>query len=145
MATKKTTKPKASNYTKQIATRMDVVSFAKLLASSLGNDRWLTTDTIKNTLNRVVHQAILYKKTHQKQLKFTNLESDGKVMDSLMSIHDLLKRNYMEKLKSDEKKNQFRVEQSVERKKQNEDFIKALQGMGGTTVVNTSNSNQSEG
>ena len=34
MATKKTTKPKASNYTKQIATRMDVVSFAKLLDST---------------------------------------------------------------------------------------------------------------
>ena len=136
MATKKTTKPKASGYTKQIATRMDVVAFARLLATSLGNDRWFTEDVIKNTFNQS-GPAGTVKKDSPKATKIPNLESDSKVMDSLLSIHDLLKKNYDDKLKSDEKKNQFRVEQSIERKKQNDDFIKALGGIGGgTTVVN---------
>ena len=136
MATKKTTKPKASGYTKQIATRMDVVAFARLLATSLGNDRWFTEDVIKSTFKQS-GPAGTVKKDAPKATKIPNLESDSKVMDSLLSIHDLLKKNYDDKLKSDEKKNQFRVEQSVERKKQNDDFIKALQGAGGTsTVVN---------
>jgi hypothetical protein len=136
MATKKTTKPKASGYTKQIATRMDVVAFARLLASSLGNDRWFTEDVIKSTFNQS-GPAGTVKKDTPKATKIPNLESDSKVMDSLLSIHDLLKKNYQDRLKSDEKKNQFRVEQSVERKKQSDDFIKALQGAGGTsTIVN---------
>jgi hypothetical protein len=137
MATKKTTKPKASAYTKQIATRMDVVSFARLLATSLGNDRWFTEDLIKSTFKQS-GPAGTVKKDTSKATKIPNLESDNKVMDSLLSIHDLLKKNYDDKLKSDEKKNQFRVEQSIERKKQNDDFINALGGIGGstTTVVN---------
>jgi hypothetical protein len=136
MATKKTTKPKASAYTKQLATRMDVVAFARLLASSLGNDRWFTEDVIKSTFNQS-GPAGTVKKDSPKATKIPNLESDSKVMDSLLSIHDLLKKNYQDRLKSDEKKNQFRVEQSVERKKQSDDFIKALQGAGGiSTVVN---------
>lgn len=134
MATKKTTKPKASAYTKQIATRMDVVSFARLLATSLGNDRWFTEDVIKSTFKQS-GPAGTVKKDTSKATKIPNLESDNKVMDSLLSIHDLLKKNYDNKLKSDEKKNQFKVEQSVERKKQNDDFIKALGGIGGTTNV----------
>ena len=134
MATKKTTKPKASAYTKQIATRMDVVSFARLLATSLGNDRWFTEDVIKSTFKQS-GPAGTVKKDTSKATKIPNLESDNKVMDSLLSIHDLLKKNYDDKLKSDEKKNQFKVEQSVERKKQNDDFIKALGGIGGTTNV----------
>ena len=48
MATKKTTKPKASNLTQQVATRMDVASFARLLAQTLGNDRWFTDEVIEN-------------------------------------------------------------------------------------------------
>ena len=136
MATKKTTKPKASDYTKQIATRMDVVAFARLLASSLGNDRWFTEDVIKNTFKQSGSDSTV-KKDSPKATKIPNLESDSKVMDSLLSIHDLLKKNYQDRLKSDGKKNQFRVEQSIERKKQSDDFIKALQSAGGTsTVVN---------
>jgi hypothetical protein len=136
MATKKTTKPKASGYTKQIATRMDVVAFARLLASSLGNDRWFTEDIIKSTFNQS-GPAGTVKKDSPKATKIPNLESDSKVMDSLLGIYNLLKTNYEDRLKSDEKKNQFRVEQSLERKKQNEDFIKALGGANGTsTVVN---------
>jgi hypothetical protein len=136
MATKKTTKPKASGYTKQIATRMDVVAFARLLATSLGNDRWFTEDVIKSTFKQS-GPAGTVKKDSPKATKIPNLESDSKVMESLLGIHDLLKKNYDDKLKSDEKKNQFKVEQSIERKKQNDDFIKALQGAGGTsTVVN---------
>jgi hypothetical protein len=137
MATKKTTKPKASAYTKQLATRMDVVTFARLLASSLGNDRWFTEDIIKNTFNQS-GSAGTVKKDDPKATKIPNLESDSKVMDSLLSIQNLLKKNYEDKLRSDEKKNQFRVEQSVERKKQNDDFIKALNnaGRGTTNIVN---------
>jgi hypothetical protein len=137
MATKKTTKPKASAYTKQIATRMDVVAFARLLTSSLGNDRWFTEDVIKNTFKQS-GPAATAKKDTTKATKIPNLESDSKVMESLMSIHNLLKKNYEDKLKSDEKKNQFREEQSIERKKQNDEFLKALGNAGGgaTTVVN---------
>jgi len=134
MATKKTTKPKASAYTKQLATRMDVVAFGRLLASSLGNDRWFTEDVIKSTFNQS-GPAGTVKKDSAKATKIPNLESDSKVIESLLSIQSLLKKNYDDKLKSDEKKNQFRVEQNVERKKQNDDFIKALQGAGGTSTV----------
>ena len=137
MATKKTTKPKASAYTKQIATRMDVVAFARLLATSLGNDRWFTQDVIKSTFNQS-GPAGTVKKDASKATKIPNLESDGKVMSSLSSIYDLLKKNYEDKLKSSEKKNQFMVEQSIERKKQNDEFIKALKSANGSsTIVNT--------
>jgi hypothetical protein len=137
MATKKTTKPKASSYTKQIATRMDVVAFARLLATSLGNDRWFTQDVIKSTFNQS-GPAGTVKKDVSKATKIPNLESDGKVMSSLSSIYDLLKKNYEDKLKSSEKKNQFMVEQSIERKKQNDEFIKALKSANGSsTIVNT--------
>lgn len=138
MATKKTTKPKASDYTKQIATRMDVVAFARLLASSLGNDRWFTEDVIKNTFKQSGSDSTV-KKDSPKATKIPNLESDSKVMDSLLSIHDLLKKNYQDRLKSDGKKNQFRVEQSIERKKQSDDFIKALGSAAGTTTVLNNN------
>ena len=115
---------------------MDVVAFARLLATSLGNDRWFTEDVIKSTFNQS-GPAGTVKKDAPKATKIPNLESDSKVMESLLSIQNLLKKNYDDKLRSDEKKNQFRVEQSVERKKQSDDFIKALQGAGGTsTVVN---------
>ena len=134
MATKKTTKPKASAYTKQLATRMDVVAFARLLATSLGNDRWFTEDIIENTFNQS-GPAGTVKKDAPKATKIPNLESDSKVMESLLSIQNLLKKNYDDKLRSDEKKNQFRVEQSVERKKQNDDFIKALGNAGGTSNI----------
>jgi hypothetical protein len=136
MATKKTTKPKASSFTKQLATRMDVVAFARLLASSLGNDRWLSEDVVKETFNKSGPAGTI-KKDSSKATKIPNLESDSKVMDSLLSIYNLLKTNYEDRLKSDEKKNQFRVEQSLERKKQNEDFIKALGGAGVTNINNT--------
>jgi hypothetical protein len=136
MATKKTTKPKASSFTRQLATRMDVVTFARLLASSLGNDRWLSEDVIKETFNKS-GPAGTVKKDSPKATKIPNLESDNKVMDSLLGIYNLLKTNYEDRLKSDEKKNQFRVEQSLERKKQNEDFIKALGGAGVTNINNT--------
>lgn len=137
MATKKTTKPKASGYTKQIATRMDVVAFARLLATSLGNDRWFTEDVIKSTFNQSGSSGNTIKNA-SKATKIPNLESDGKVMSSLSGIYDLLKKNYEDKLKSSEKKNQFMVEQSIERKKQNDDFIKALKSANGSsTIVNT--------
>lgn len=138
MATKKTNKPKASNYTKQIATRMDVIFFAKLLAASLGNDRWLTENVIKDTFSKSGPEGTIKKDTVKKATKIPKLESEDKMINSLMSIHDLLKKNYDDKLKANEKKNQFMVEQSIERKKQNEEFIKALQSANGSsTIVNT--------
>ena len=83
MATKKTTRPKAAAYTKQIATRMDVVTFARLLATSLGNDRWFTEDVIKSAFKQS-GPAGTVKKDTSKATKIPYLESDNKVMDSLL-------------------------------------------------------------
>jgi hypothetical protein len=53
-------------------------------------------------------------------------------MTSLMAIHNLLKNSYEDKLKSVEKQNQFREENDIEKKKQNDEFLKAIKDLKGT-------------
>jgi len=133
MATKKTNKPKVSDFTKQIATRMDVVSFARLLAQTLGNDRWFTDDVIKKTFKQSGAPANKLAKDTSKATKIPIIKSEDKVMSSLMAIHNLLKNSYEDKLKTLEKENQFKEEHDLEKKKQNDELLEAieeLKGMG---------------
>jgi hypothetical protein len=129
MATKKTTKPRASNLTKQIATRMDVVSFARLLAQTLGNDRWFTEEVISNTFKQSGPSAGTVKKESAKATKIPLIKSEDDVLKSLTNIHDLLKNSYEDRLKSSEKQNQFKEEQDLEKKKQNEELLKAIKDL----------------
>jgi len=131
MATKKTNKPKVSDFTKQIATRMDVVSFARLLAQTLGNDRWFTDDVVKKTFKQSGAPANKLAKDTSKATKIPIIKSEDGVMTSLMAIHNLLKNSYEDKLKSVEKQNQFREENAIEKKKQNDEFLKTIKGLNG--------------
>ena len=132
MATKKTTKPKASNLTQQVATRMDVASFARLLAQTLGNDRWFTDDVINKTFKESGPSGNKLAKDTSKTTKIPLIKSEDKVMSSLMAIHNLLKNSYEEKLKTVEKQNQFKEEHDLEKKKQNQEFLKAIKDLKGT-------------
>jgi len=131
MATKKTTKPKASDFTKQIATRMDVVSFARLLAQTLGNDRWFTDDVVNKTFKQSGASANKLAKDTSKATKIPLIKSEDDVLDSRTKIHNLLKNSYQDKLKSVEKQNQFKEEHDIEKKKQNEEFLKAIKDLKG--------------
>lgn len=137
MATKKTNKPKASNLTQQVATRMDVASFARLLAQTLGNDRWFTDEVIEKTFKQSGAPGNKLGKDTSKTTKIPLIKSEDRVMTSLMAIHNLLKNSYEDKLKSLEKQNQFREENDIEKKKQNDEFLKTIKGLKGTSNAPT--------
>jgi hypothetical protein len=131
MATKKTNKPKASNLTQQVATRMDVASFARLLAQTLGNDRWFTDDVIEKTFKQSGAPGNKLGKDTSKATKIPIIKSEDRVMTSLMAIHNLLKNSYEDKLKSLEEHNQFKEEHDLEKKKQNDEFLEAIKDLKG--------------
>ena len=136
MATKKTTKPKASNLTQQVATRMDVASFARLLAQTLGNDRWFTDEVIEKTFKQSGAPGNKLGKDTSKATKIPIIKSEDRVMTSLMAIHNLLKNSYEDKLKSLEEHNQFKEEHDLEKKKQNDEFLEAIKGLNGAGAGN---------
>lgn len=132
MAEKKS-KPKLSRYAKQLATRMDIIVYAKAVT---GNDRWMTEEKLKELFKESGSSGNNLNKS-DKTTKIPKLEEDNKALDSLFKIYDILKTGHDEKLKLFEKQNQFEVEKRVEKKKQHEDFLKSLNKIGvGTTVVN---------
>jgi hypothetical protein len=137
MATKKTNKPKASNLTQQVATRMDVASFARLLAQTLGNDRWFTDEVIEKTFKQSGAPGNKLGKDTSKATKIPLIKSEDRVMTSLMAIHNLLKNSYEDKLKSLEEHNQFKEEHDLEKKKQNDEFLEAIKGLKGTSNAPT--------
>jgi len=136
MATKKTNKPKASNLTQQVATRMDVASFARLLAQTLGNDRWFTDEVIEKTFKQSGAPGNKLGKDTSKATKIPLIKSEDRVMTSLMAIHNLLKTSYEDKLKSLEEHNQFKEEYDIEKKKQNDEFLEAIKGLNGAAAGN---------
>ena len=136
MATKKTNKPKASNLTQQVATRMDVASFARLLAQTLGNDRWFTDEVIEKTFKQSGAPGNKLGKDTSKATKIPIIKSEDRVMTSLMAIHNLLKNSYEDKLKSLEEHNQFKEEYDLEKKKQNDEFLEAIKGLNGADAGN---------
>jgi hypothetical protein len=58
-------------------------------------------------------------------------------MASLMAIHNLLKNSYEDKLNTIEKQNQFKEENDIEKKKQNDEFLKTIKGLGGVGRAST--------
>ena len=108
---------------------MDVVSFARLLAQTLGNDRWFTEDVISETFKGSGPSGGTVKRAAPKAVKIPLIKSEEKVLSSLMGIHNLLQGSLQEKLKASEKQSQFIEEQQMERKKQNDEFLQAIKAM----------------